>query len=744
MADRVGQQLGNYRLVRLLGQGGFAEVYLGEHIYLDTEAAIKVLHTRVAEEDEGHFRREARTVAGLVHPHIVRVLEFGVEGTTPFLVVDYAPNGTLRKRHPRGVPLPVADVVNYVVQVASALQYAHDRKVIHRDVKPENMLLGRHNEVLLSDFGIALVAQSSRHYSTQGLQDMAGTVAYMAPEQIQAHAIPASDQYSLGIVAYEWLAGERPYQGSFTEIAIKHTLAVPTPLREKIPDLPPAVEEAIMTAIHKDPAQRFPTVWAFATALAQAGQGAPRTTSLLENQPLSPDQQSLAIQTLLRSNPDGAATFLSTLSGTMQPPPNTAALEHDPASTSAVETPNLEGTPTPVLPRAESEAKPLVETPNLEGTPTPVLPLAELPVEAQPESPSEPQVPSSPAAGSGISRRTAVLLLAGVAVAGVAGGGIVLLTRPHGQPAPQGPMLQPGGGALKTPGTLIYTYTGHSDWVWWAAWSPDGQRIASVSGDRTAQVWDAMTGDHLTVYSGHSAPVYAVSWSPDGRHIASASNDKTVQVWDPTFGDHLYTYNGHSDWVWSVAWSPDKSRIASAGRDATVQVWNARDGQHLYTYRGHSASVHSIAWSPDSTRIASASGDGTVQIWNVHDGSRVYTYQPYFTTMWGVTWSPDGTRIASASDNKTVQLWDAAEGGHLYVYYGHADFVYSVAWSRDGTRIASASDDKTVQLWNASDGSPIYTYTGHANSVRSAVWSPDGKYIASGSWDKTVQVWQAE
>ncbi|MDQ2713493.1 MAG: protein kinase [Chloroflexota bacterium] len=740
MADRVGQQLGNYRLVRLLGQGGFAEVYLGEHIYLDTEAAIKVLHTRVAEEDEGHFRREARTIAGLVHPHIVRVLEFGVEGTTPFLVVDYAPNGTLRKRHPRGVPLPLADVLNYVVQVAAALQYAHDRKVVHRDVKPENMLLGRHNEVLLSDFGIALVAQSSRHYSTQGPQDMAGTVAYMAPEQIQAHAIPASDQYSLAIVAYEWLAGERPFQGSFTEIAIKHTLAVPASLREKTPALPAAVEEAIMTALHKDPAQRFPTVWAFATALAQAGQGAPRTTSLLENLPAAPEQQSLAIQTLLLSNPDASATILSTLAGTTQPPPNTAALEHDPAPADSMETP-LEHDPAP----ADS-----METPNFEGTPTLVLPLtpaeAAPPVEAVPESPSEPPVQSSlaPGPGSRISRRTAVLLLAGVAVVGAAGGGIALLARSHGQPAPRVPMLQPGGGALKTPGTLIYTYTGHNDWVWRAAWSPDGQRIASASADRTAQVWDATTGDHLTIYSGHSAPVYAVSWSPDGRHIASASNDKTVLVFYDTLCYEIYTYSGHSDWVWTVAWSPDKRRIASAGRDATVQVWNAADGHHLYTYRGHSASVYSIAWSPDGTRIASGSGDGTVQVWNAHNGGLTYTYQPYFTTMWGVAWSADGTRIASASDNKTVQLWDAAGGGHLYVYYGHADFVYSVAWSPDGTRIASASDDKTVQLWNAGDGSPIYTYTGHADSVRSAAWSPDGTYIASGSWDKTVQVWQAE
>src|SRR3989440_1780939 len=211
MADRVGQQLGNYRLARLLGQGGFAEVYLGEHIYLGTSAAIKVLYTQIASDDIEHFRKEARTVARLVHPYIARVLEYGVEGTTPFLVVDYAPNGSLRTRHPRGIPLPVSTVGGYVTQVADALQYAHDQKVIHRDVKPENMLLDRRNEVLLSDFGIALVAQTSHYHSTQGMQEIAGTIAYMAPEQIQSHAVPASDQYALGILAYEWLCASRPF-----------------------------------------------------------------------------------------------------------------------------------------------------------------------------------------------------------------------------------------------------------------------------------------------------------------------------------------------------------------------------------------------------------------------------------------------------------------------------------------------------------------------------------------------------
>jgi eukaryotic-like serine/threonine-protein kinase len=134
MADRVGQQLGNYRLIRLLGQGGFADVYLAEHIHLDTQAAIKVLSMRLTSDNMEHFRTEARTIARLVHPHIVRVLDFGVEDGTPYLVMDYAPQGSLRQRHPKGTRLPLTTIVDYVKQVAEALQYAHEKKLIHRDI----------------------------------------------------------------------------------------------------------------------------------------------------------------------------------------------------------------------------------------------------------------------------------------------------------------------------------------------------------------------------------------------------------------------------------------------------------------------------------------------------------------------------------------------------------------------------------------------------------------------------------
>jgi serine/threonine protein kinase len=283
MSDRSGQRLGNYRLTHKLGQGGFADVYLGEHVYLGTHAAVKVLQTALSDEDDlERFLTEARTIAHLTHPHIVRVLDFGVTDETPFLVMDYAPNGTLRQRHSRGTQLPTSTIIPYVKQIAAALQYAHNAKLIHRDIKPENMLLDQHHNVLLSDFGIASVSQSSRYQNTQ---DIIGTAAYMSPEQIRGKPRPASDQYSLGIIVYEWLSGTRPFEGPLTEIYAQHLHAVPPQLTEKVPTIAPAVEHVLTRALAKDPKQRFKSISAFADALSEATNEQAVPPTIYEQQP---------------------------------------------------------------------------------------------------------------------------------------------------------------------------------------------------------------------------------------------------------------------------------------------------------------------------------------------------------------------------------------------------------------------------------------------------------------------------
>ncbi len=269
MTDRVGQQFGNYQLVKLLGYGGCAEVYLGKHRYLNSYAALKVSKAAIHAGDEQKFLAEAQRLVDLRHPHIVHLLDFGIENGTPMLIMDYAPKGSLRQQHPAGTQMPLTTVVDFVAQIAAALQYAHNHHVIHRDVKPENILLDVDNRLLLSDFGLSLLTPSSEQLSTQ---DPAGTARYMAPEQLRGKPGFASDQYALAIMVYDWLCGDFPFHGNIWEIWHQHMYTDPPPLRTMRPELPLMLENVVTRALAKTPQDRFVSIQAFARALARASQ----------------------------------------------------------------------------------------------------------------------------------------------------------------------------------------------------------------------------------------------------------------------------------------------------------------------------------------------------------------------------------------------------------------------------------------------------------------------------------------
>lgn len=280
MVYQVGQMFGNYRLIQFIGGGGFADVYLGKHRYLNSYAALKVLRTSLNNKEAKMFLAEAQTLARLRHPNIVRVLEYAIEDGAPVLVMDYARQGTVRTLYPKGTPVPLETIVLYVRQIAAALQYAHDRNIIHRDVKPENMLLDDDFNLLLSDFGLALLAPSSQQLSTQ---EMAGTIPYTAPEQLRGKPCFASDQYALGIVTYEWLCGRRPFEGSFWEVINQHQNAEPPLLRDIRPDLPFSLQAIMSQVFAKDPKFRFENIQAFADALEHAS----HSNTITERKPIS-------------------------------------------------------------------------------------------------------------------------------------------------------------------------------------------------------------------------------------------------------------------------------------------------------------------------------------------------------------------------------------------------------------------------------------------------------------------------
>ncbi|HTK12015.1 MAG TPA: serine/threonine-protein kinase [Ktedonobacteraceae bacterium] len=260
-------RLAKYRLLTLLGTGGFAQVYLGEHRISGARVALKMLHAGVGSARRAQFAAEAALHVRLRHPHIIAARSYEEQGHTPFLVLDYASGGTMRKYVPAGTQLPLPTVASVVKQVASALHYIHERGIVHRDVKPENLLVMEDGQVMLSDFGNARMIHQA---DVEEEASINGTASYMAPEQLQKKVSVASDQYALGITAYEWLSGVRPFSGAPLQIALQHCNSRPPSFHAVGVSLPAEVEAVVMKALEKDPQQRFLNVWDFALALEEA------------------------------------------------------------------------------------------------------------------------------------------------------------------------------------------------------------------------------------------------------------------------------------------------------------------------------------------------------------------------------------------------------------------------------------------------------------------------------------------
>ena len=292
-------------------------------------------------------------------------------------------------------------------------------------------------------------------------------------------------------------------------------------------------------------------------------------------------------------------------------------------------------------------------------------------------------------------------------------------------------------------GALLAELKGHTNAVVSGAFSPDGTSIVTASGDKTARVWNAVDGKLIAELKGHTGPVNSAAFSPDGTQIVTASADQTARVWNAADGKLIAELKGHVNWVNSAAFSPDGTRVVTASTDQTARIWNAADGKPIAELNEHTGDVYSAAFSPDGTRVVTASDDDTARVWNAADGALIAELKGHVNWVNSAAFSPDGTRVVTASTDQTARIWNAADGALIAELEGHTGPVNSAAFSPDGTRVVTASADQTARVWNATDGKLIAELIGHTDTVDSAAFSPDGTQIVTASDDDTARVWNA-
>jgi WD40 repeat protein len=623
----------------------------------------------------------------------------------PYLVSEFVQGVTLEDLLSARRPTP-REVAQLIAAVADALQYAHEMGVVHRDVKPANIMLeesgignqesGRSTASAprflipnsrflipkLMDFGLAKRDAGEITMTLDGT--VLGTPAYMSPEQArgEAHKVDGrSDVYSLGVVLYQLLTGELPFRG--TARMLLHQVLHDEPRRPRSLNdrLPRDLETICLKAMAKEPDRRYQTARHMADDLRHWLNGEP-----IQARPVGAWERAWV---WARRRPAVAALLLIS---------TVAVLALGMVATGSVFYAQLKDAF-----QETKQAKEMAEAARMEAERYKYfhhIALAQAEWSHGNLGRARQLLDDSPRDQRGWEWACLDRLFHGE-----------LLTLPD--------------------------HTGYPG-VNSVAFSPDGIRLAAAGKDHV-KVWDACTGRLLQMLQGHKGRVNGVAFSPDGRRLASTSADGTLKVWDVTTGQGERTINNDSGELLGVAFSPDGARLAAGGRDKTVMVCEIATGQRLYL-RGHSDQVRSVAFSPDGTRLASASDDGLVMVWDATTGGVLYTRKAANLLVLAVAFSPDGTRLAAGGDERTVRVWDVASGSEVFVLRSQTG-VQSLAFSPDGRWMATGSGDRTVRIWDLTTRQESRVFRGHISEVWSMAFSPDGTRLVSASGHGTLKVW---
>ena len=655
-----------FRLDRLVGQGGFARVYLSTDLLLDRQVAVKVLSPSQIGADTApfldRFAAEARLIARLEHPHILGLYDYGQSDDLAYLVMPYVAGGSLHDARRLAGRFSPPQVAAYLRQVAAALDYAHRNNIVHRDIKPQNMLL-RDDQLLVADFGIAKVL---REDSTQSGTAIIGSASYMAPEQFQGRVGRATDIYALGCVMFELLTGAPPYPGPAERSMFGHVWGEIPRLAATLPDAPPALQAVLDQALAKRPEDRF----------ASAGELSDAFASALANPHEQPTR---------RLDPS--------------PPPVP---------------------PPPLVVPIASTNLPAYPAAPLAGTPTTVLPAA----------PQHPPANRRLVVGLIAGMVTLLILLGigGVIFAnrptpGESGSSPTpepTLAAALSATAAPTASIRPAPTVATSASHTAIQLSGNAERVELTAWSPNGAFLATAREDGIAQWW-RKDGQLVRELTGHTDAVRSLAWSPDGRYLATGGYDGDVLLWQENQPNPT-RITGNGDTVSFLAWSPDGKVLAATS--GVLRFIQANTWTVAATSETPSA-YHALAWSPDG-RLLAVGSQGVLGLY-YSDGRLAASLTGHTGDVIGLAWSPDSTRLASAGGN--LRLWDAKTFQLVSAMAGHSGEVTSVAWSPDGKVISSGATDGTVRLWQP-DGTPLRTLLGHNQNILLVAWLRDGTLVS--------------
>ncbi len=712
-----------YDLLEPLGEGGMGVVWKARQVKLNRLVALKMVlgDQRVGSKELIRFLAEAEAVAAVRHPHVVQVYEYGDAGGRPFLAMEYLPGGSLSDRLRRAGRLDPTAAAELMARLADAVQAAHDLGIVHRDLKPANVLFDDRGTPKVTDFGLAKRAGGSDLTATQAVM---GTPAYMAPEQARGETKfvgPQADVYSLGVILYQCLTGTRPFQDPDT-IALLRRVAEEEPERpgKRVAGLPRDVELICLKCLAKEPAERYPTANALATDLGRFAAGEPvsvRAAGVVER-----------VGKWARRKPTLAAAYTLGLLAVLLGGLGGAALWQWRAAAQARDGEKVARESAEKARDGEKVARAAAER----AQNTAELAQREAVIARDGERKAREQLA---AVDYGRTMEVAHQEWRDNNVAAT----LALL---ESTPA------HLRGWEWRYVHRLCHsdllTLKGHTGAVWSASFSPDGARIVTGSGDKTAKIWDAKTGAEVRTLKGHTHVVASASFSPDGSRVVTASSDQTAKVWDANRGAELLTLKGHTNRVHSASFSPDGSRVVTASSDQTAKIWDAKTGAEFLTLKGHTQVVNSASFSPDGARIVTGSFDQTAKVWDANRGAELLTLKGHTPGVPSASFSPDGARIVTSSRDQTAKVWDPKSGAELLTLKGHTDQVTSASFSPDGARIVTGSWDQTAKVWDARSGAEALTLKGHTGAVWSASFSPDGARIATGSGDKTAKIWDAK